>query len=113
MRQATRDVRFAAGSDQPVVLLLGQQVDRIDWNSPTIAFLAANRPNPQNHLTLQPGAWPESLPPDSMIIVQPEDQASVAELIHALPRWCFNHATRLAQQPNPLSLSSAVDQAIL
>ena len=79
-----REIR-AAGSDQPVVLLLGQQVDRIDWNSPTIAFLAANRPNPQNHLTLQPGAWPESLPPDSMIIVQPEDQASVAELMMRYP----------------------------
>jgi len=69
------------GADQPVVLLLGQQGDVINWNSPKITFLTANQHNPQNHLTLQPGEWPASLPPASTIIVQPEDQANLTELM--------------------------------
>lgn len=71
----------ALAANQTAVLLLGQQAKVSNWDVPIVDFLAMKSPAARAHLALAGEQWPQSLPPHSQVIIQPEDQTWVVPVM--------------------------------
>lgn len=63
-----------------VYLVDGENPARPHWGERTVEFLAGGPSRPIVRETLSPSAWPARLPPNSAVLLLPEDQALAAAL---------------------------------
>ncbi|RLT38754.1 MAG: hypothetical protein DWI57_11465, partial [Chloroflexi bacterium] len=61
---------------------------RAQWSDPIVYFLAGG-PYAKQGITISPDNWPVNLPPQSSVILQPNDQALAAELQSRFPGGLF------------------------
>ncbi len=61
---------------------------RAQWSDRTVQFLAGG-PYARRSATIRPDNWPVNLPPQSSVILQPDDQALAAELQSRYPGGVF------------------------
>jgi hypothetical protein len=68
---------------QPVAVVLGQQRDHINPQTPLLRLANAGRSTPL--ASISAGEWPPSLAPGIILLLQPEEQALLAELAQRYP----------------------------
>lgn len=75
--------------DERTAVLIDTGDDRrAQWSDRTVRFLAGG-PYAGKSITIHPESWPESLPPLSSVILQPDDQTLAAELQSRYPGGIF------------------------
>jgi hypothetical protein len=75
--------------DDRIPVLIGTDDDRrAEWSDRTVQYLAGGPYAPEN-ITIDINNWPASLPAQSSVILQPDDQALAAELQSRYPGGVF------------------------
>jgi hypothetical protein len=75
---ATAVLLASLPAERTPILVLGERRAAINWETPLVQLITRRPPTAQQ--TLTPAAWPETLPARSTLVLQPEDQALLAEV---------------------------------